>query len=101
MSIDPDLRFNHRVDVEADISYCRFCSTPTNKCSARVLNWNEFGLCFKSRKPLHPGQCIYIRTTRADEKGVGLRSASLAQVRWCDENQDQSEVDYTIGASYL
>jgi hypothetical protein len=96
-----DMRLNQRAGIEADISYCHFTSTPASSCRATVLNWSECGLCFKAPQPLNPGQCIYIRTTGAGEKGTGLRSVSLAQVRWCDQNPDPSKVEYFVGASYL
>lgn len=96
-----DMRFHQRAGVKADISYCHFSSTPAGDCSGTVLNWSDCGLCFKAPQPLHPGQCIYIRTTQPGETGAGLRSVSLAQVRWCDENQDPSKIEYIIGASYL
>ncbi|MEJ2640446.1 MAG: hypothetical protein P8010_12800 [Desulfosarcinaceae bacterium] len=101
MSDHTDMRLNQRAGVTADISVSHFSSAPTSKCRATVLNWSDCGLCFKAPRPLNPGQCIYIRTTQAGEKGVGLRSASLAEVRWCDQNPDPCKVEYIIGASYL
>jgi hypothetical protein len=96
-----DMRLNQRAGVKADISYWPFTSTPASNCNATVLNCSEFGLCFKASRPLTPGQCIYIRTTQIGEKSVDLRCASLAQVRWCDQNPDPLKVEYLVGASYL
>jgi hypothetical protein len=98
---DTDMRYNRRAGIEAAISYCHFGSAPAGDCDATVLNWNDSGLCFKSPRPLNPGQCIYIRTTQAGEKGAGMRSVSLAQVRWCDEKRNPHKLEYLIGASYL
>jgi hypothetical protein len=96
-----DMRLHQRAGVNANISYCHFTSTPASQCNATVLNSSDCGLCFIAPRPLNPGQCIFIRTMRADKKGAGLRSVSLAQVRWCDQSQDPSKVEYFIGASYL
>jgi hypothetical protein len=96
-----DMRYHQRAGVKAAISYCHFSSAPAGNHDGKVLNWSDCGLCFKSPRPLNPGQCIYIRTTEAGEPVAGLRSVSLAQVRWCDENQDPCKVEYIIGASYL
>jgi hypothetical protein len=96
-----DMRFNQRTGVKAAISYCHFSSTTEANCNGTVLNWSDCGLCFKAQRPLYPGQCIYIRTTIPGETGTGLRSVTLAQVRWCDESQAPSKIEYIIGASYL
>ena len=94
-------RFNDRAEATAPIVYFPFTSLSSYKCRATVLNASEYGLCFRSPRPLKPGQCICIHTRRFVKEAVGLRNFSLAQVRWCAENEDGRQVDFNIGVSFV
>jgi hypothetical protein len=100
MPANQEKRFNRRTGTTAPIIYFPFSSHSSRKCEGTVLNSNERGLCFQSQRPLKPGQCICIHTTRFVKGTCGLRNLSLAQVRWCEQNEERGWVNYNIGVSY-
>ena len=78
------------------MDFFAFAVNPSYKCSATAINSSEDGLCFKTLKPLKPGQWICINS-----KDSQLRSCTLAQIRWCEETEEKYRLTYNIGVSYL
>lgn len=74
--------------------------------SARVLNFSESGLYFESGHPLKPGTTILFRLEvsrcgASDSEGYdGLRTISLAEIRWCQGLLRNGESCFGIGAKY-
>ena len=74
---------------------------------AQILNYSDVGMCFKSEVSLQPDATVYIRLKDAPQQGDystdnrGLRSATLAEVKWCREIQDETKPFYEIGVKYL
>ena len=73
---------------------------------AQTVNYCAGGLRFKSEVFLHPGATIYIRVKNNHSNGAcrcdcrGLRSVTLAEVKWCKEFIDETEPFYEVGARY-
>lgn len=77
--------------------------------SAKTTNHSKEGLHFESNFPLKPGASVYIRVEdlSLDASGStkvsnysGLRSLSLAEVRWCKETPDPAGNYYKVGLKY-
>jgi hypothetical protein len=74
---------------------------------AQTLNHGEGGLRFKSEVFIKPGATVYLRVKKLHPNGPcqgdcrGLRSATLAEVKWCKEFLNGTEPFYEIGAKYF
>ena len=73
---------------------------------AQILNYCAAGICFKSSFSVQPGTTLYIRVTKFYSNGsltsdcMGLRSVTLAEVKWWIETLDSNEPCYGIGVKY-
>jgi hypothetical protein len=73
----------------------------------QTLNHCLYGMCFKSSFPLHPGATLCIRVKKFDPNvsstGLyeGLRSVTLAEVKWCSEVANEHTSQYVIGVKYF
>jgi hypothetical protein len=77
------------------------------KCfNVKAINHSEGGMSFKSSFFLQPGATVYIRAKKNLPNGSGtvvckgLRSVTLAEVKWCNEELDADAFPYRIGAKY-
>jgi hypothetical protein len=74
---------------------------------AQTLNHCTGGMRFKSEVFLRPGATVYIRVKKFHPDGTcngdcrGLRSVTLAEVKWCKEYLNETESLYEIGAKYF
>jgi hypothetical protein len=74
--------------------------------NAQLLNYCAGGICFKSSFSVQPGTTVFIRVTKFYPNGSltsvcgGLRSVTLAEVKWCIEALDAYEPFYGIGVKY-
>jgi hypothetical protein len=63
-------------------------------------------MCFKSNFFLQPEATVYIRVKKSHPnnscRGLchGLRSVTLAEVKWCDEKLDADVFSYGVGVKY-
>jgi hypothetical protein len=77
-----------------------------HRFEAQTLNHCDGGMRFKSAVFLPPGATVYIRVTKIHPNGSsnddcrGLRSVTLAEVKWCRESLTETERFYEIGAKY-
>jgi hypothetical protein len=73
---------------------------------AQTLNHSAGGMCFKSNFFLQPGATVYIRIKKFVPNNScaglchGLRSVTLAEVKWCDEELDADVFSYGVGVKY-
>ncbi len=73
---------------------------------AQTLHHSDEGIRFKAMVPLSPGATILIRAKDLHPNGAcngdcrGLRSLTLAEVKWCKEILNESESFYEISAQY-
>jgi hypothetical protein len=78
-----------------------------NQCfNVKTINHSEGGMSFKSSFFLQPGATVYIRAKKNLPNGSGtfvcegLRSVTLAEVKWCSEELDADAFFYRVGAKY-
>jgi len=104
-------RKNRRHDCDAIIKWTQFNRTTFNDGQdtfypARVLNFSESGLYFKSESPLKPGTTILYRLEASgcgalDSEGYEcLRTISLAEVKWCQDFFEDGASYFGIGVRY-
>jgi hypothetical protein len=92
-----------------------YCSVPIafsyfnkeHRFEARTNNYSAGGMYFKSSLFLKPGATVYIRIEDFNSDNsctsicYGLRSVSLAEVKWCDEKSDTDVLSYGVGVKYF
>jgi hypothetical protein len=105
MKVVKEKRHDKRWPHIAPISFSYF-----NKGSyfdGQTLNYGSSGVCFKSIFFLKPGTIVFIRLKKSNPTGFcngvseGLRSVTLAEVKWCKEIQDIDVPAYSVGARYF
>ena len=73
---------------------------------AQTYNYCDVGMGFESNYFLKPGTtiCIRVRNFHPNKScadlSYGLRSVTLADVKWCDEEFDADKFPYTVGVKY-
>ena len=73
---------------------------------AQTLNHSAGGMCFKSNFFVQPGSTVYIRVKKFAQSNSrtglchGLRSVTLAEVKWRDEELDARLFPYGVGVKY-
>ena len=73
----------------------------------QTLNYCLDGMCFKSSFFLQPGATLCIRVKKFNPNGScaglseGLRSVTLAEVKWCSEIPGDKASRYGIGVKYF
>ncbi len=92
----------------ASIVFSPFSIKNWNARSSRVGNFSNNGLFFMANRALQPGATIYIRaessptSKRGDNDSGQLRTATLAQVKWCRPvAKDAFGIRFGIGVKYL
>lgn len=105
MKIHAEKRACQRHCHVADITFSYFNSEHVYK--AEALNFGSDGMCFKSILFLQPGAtvCIRLKSVRDDPVGAcaceGLRSVTLAEVKWCREVPGDENSSYGVGVKYF
>jgi hypothetical protein len=75
--------------------------------NAQMLNLGTGGMCFKSDSFLRPGATVFIRVKKIHPNGVcagfceGLRSVTLAEIKWCKKESETEDTDYEVGVKYF
>ena len=73
----------------------------------QTLNHSLDGMCFQSSFSLQPGATLCIRVKKFNPNdsstglSEGLRSVTLAGVKWCSEVPDDKASQYGIGVKYF
>jgi hypothetical protein len=73
---------------------------------AKILNYGDGGMCFQCSHFLKPGATVCIRLKEnqpfgsLEDNGNGLRSISLAEVKWCNEVPGAESITYGVGVKY-
>lgn len=105
MKANAEKRACDRLGYAADITFSYFNKTHFH--GAQILNLGEGGMCFKSNLRLQPGATVYIRLKRTNPNGTcsgsceGLRSVTLAEVKWCSELSGATALSYGVGVKYF
>jgi len=100
----PEKRAYKRQSFTAPIVFTYF--NKEHLFDAQTLNHCDGGMSFKSNVFLKPGVTLYIRVKEFHPNGPctgackGLRSETLAEVKWCREMPDSNLFSYSVGAGY-
>ena len=74
---------------------------------AQTMNLGTGGMCLKSSFSFQPGATVYIRLKKIhpNDSGTGscegLRSVTLAEVKWCIELPGAKALSYGVGVKYF
>ena len=104
MKDNVEKRRNERQSASAPIVLSYFNKEECFK--AQTLNHCPGGVCFKSEVYLKPGAAILFRVNSFDLNDPccnncgGLRSISLAEVKWCSDVLNPKIPSYKIGVKY-
>ena len=104
MRILPEKRAYKRQRYTAPIVFTYF--NKEHPFDAHTQNHCDGGVSFKSNVFLQPGVTLYIRVKEFHPNGPctgackGLRSETLAEVKWCREMPDSDIFSYNVGAGY-
>lgn len=98
-------RMEERYNCEAKIKWSYF-----NKSSfydAKILHFSRNGIYFETPHEIKPGRTILIRVEthlsknmRPDES-LCLRTASLADVKWCNESSKDGGRNFGVGVRHF
>ena len=94
-------RRNYQIPIE--ISFFRDGKIST----AQSLNHCESGMCIESTSSFHPGATVTVRVKDYHPYGPciglceGLRSITLAEVRWCTEIAEADVSNYRVGIQFF
>jgi len=89
----------------ADIAVSYFNKKHSYK--AEIRNLGVGGMCFKSNLSLQPGATICIRLKNNHQNDSctgyceGLRTLTLADVKWCNEIPNTKASSYEVGVKYF
>ena len=87
--------------------HCGFIFQSRTFLYTQTLNHCLDGMCFKSSFSLQPGATLCIRVKKFNPNNSstglteGLRSITLAEVKWCSEVPDDKASQYGIGVKYF
>ena len=104
MKNDSEKRANERQSFSTPIVFSYFNKEP--RFEAQTLNHCDRGLCFKTDVRLKPGATVYIKVKEFPLNGPctsncdGLRSVTLAEIKWSREIPDPTVHSYEIGVNY-
>ena len=97
-------RADKRINCEASIACSYF--NKSNTFNAKMLNCSEGGMYFESDSYLKEGTNIFFKVQTcsfgisAPELCNGLRTVSLAEVRWRKEMSSENPFRFGIGVKY-
>lgn len=106
MVSSPDQRIHGRNPCEDLLVVCSHFNK-REQFGARVQNYSEGGLQFRSQRLLKVGSIVQVRFTSSasDEQKQrmpsGLRHLSLARVQWCRESETPADAPYEVGVQFL
>ncbi len=92
----------HHYQIPIEVSFVR----DRKISSAQSLNHCESGMCFESTSSYHPGVTLTVRVKDFHPHGpciglcMGLRSITLADVRWCTEITEADVSHYRVGIQF-
>lgn len=91
-----------RYQVPIEISYI----SKGKNLSAQLLDHCEGGMCFESHFSFQPGETLNIRVKEFHPRGPcvglceGLRTITLAEVKWCSDVSDTETSNYRVGIKF-
>lgn len=104
MGEESEKRSEDRSTCDADIEWVYFNKPDAH--AARLLNVSPSGGYFECRHSIIPGATILVRVHHGvsgapdGPAGAPLRTAALAEVKWCRDLPDRSPAAFGIGIRY-
>jgi hypothetical protein len=104
MNKNSEKRTHERQGFSAPIVFSYF--NKEQRFEAQTLNHCDGGLCFKSDICLKPGATVYIKVKKFSHNGPcnsnceGLRSVTLAEIKWSRGIPDPMVHSYETGVNY-
>ena len=105
MKTAAEKRVFDRHSFTADIVFSYF--NRDHSYNAQTMNLGSGGMCFKSDLFLLPGATVFIRLKKIHPNcscagfWEGLRSVTLAEIKWCRKEPDTDDTDYEVGVKYF
>jgi hypothetical protein len=105
MNTANEKRAFERQTYEAAIKFSYFNQKVTYR--ATLYNFSEGGFSFYSKIPIKQGTTILIKLeelapdSTPGQKQLGLKTVSLAEIRWCREIPETRGDQYEIGAKFF
>ena len=98
----------NRIDQRhsCEVSIVCHCYNQPEIFNAKMLNYSKSGMYFKSNTALKQGANIYFKIINCPvfpsdpESCRGLRTVSLAEVRWCKELNNGNSGSFEVGVKY-
>ena len=103
--MNTEKRTYERYSLSADVTFTYFNKEPSS--FGQTLNFGSGGMCFRSSLFVKPGTTLYVRLKiihpKAFDTGLceGLRSVTLAEVKWCSEVPGDEVSHYGVGLKYF
>ncbi len=103
--MNSEKRTFERHSLRADVTFSHFNTKPSY--FAQIMNLGPGGMCFNSGLFVKPGAliCIYLKKIYSEASGKdfceGLRSVTLAEVKWCSEFPVGDRAHYRVGVKYF
>jgi len=100
-------RGEKRRTESASIIFSPFSIQNWSDNSSKVCNFSRNGMYIMANRALQPGATIFIRAEnilsqeRCDDSSGQLRTATLAQVKWCKAADGDTGFRFGIGVKYL
>jgi len=97
-------RGSTRYDQDASVSCCYFNSP--DPCSGKLINYSKRGMCFETNGQFREKTTVMVRLNLDSWAAIdpetfeGLRTISIAEVRWCVAVADGNNPRYEIGIQY-
>jgi hypothetical protein len=105
MKTNGEKRAYGRHSFSADVVFSYF--NKNHPYFAQAMNLGSGGMCFNSSLFLQPGATVIIRLKKilrnpsGNGSCEGLRSVTLAEVKWCSEVPGNEVSYYAAGVKYL
>jgi len=97
-------RSSKRYDQKAFVSCC-YLNSP-NPRSGKLINYSKRGMCFETNDIFREKTTVMVRLNLESWAAIdsetleGLRTISIAEVKWCNAVADEKNPHYEIGIQY-
>lgn len=98
---NPEKRCARRIPADVNIVFTRFVTRNEAKFFAKTFDYSTEGMAFESKYPLRKGDSLFIRAeSPCPSRGECLRTATLAEVKWCREVPRKFASNFRTGVKY-
>lgn len=107
MLVRREKRTDERIVSTAPIIFSSFSTRFWREYPSMTRNHSKHGMCFEANSAMTPGTYLFIRVERYSRAGegknqdAGLRTSTLAEVKWCRKLSDEPKSTYCVGVRYF